>query len=330
MRIAREGWVFGIVTLGVGVAAINTGNNLLYLVLGFLLSLILVSGVLSELALRGLVVSRRLPRRCFAGQPCMVELTIRNGKVRLPSFSLEADDLAADPSDRRCYFLKIAPSSEQTASYRRTPLRRGRLRFHAVRVATRYPFGLIEKYRVFAVDDQLVVYPALAHVSERDFTLPDVGAESRAGIAGPGFDPLGLREYRPGDPAKAIHWRRSARHGRLIIREREAQARAKVRLGVDNRDDLPDDELERRISETAALAALALKRGAAVQVRAIASHSPVLAPHSQPDPIFRFLAELATVPAATDGDRLPGSSRAGATRGAARSSDSLASQEEPT
>ncbi len=55
-------------------AAINTGNNLLYLLLGVLLALILVSGIMSELALRALVVRRRLPTRAQVGRPHLVEI----------------------------------------------------------------------------------------------------------------------------------------------------------------------------------------------------------------------------------------------------------------
>jgi hypothetical protein len=59
LKLTREGKYFIFITFGVGVAAINTGNNLLYLLLGMLLSLIIVSGVLSELSLRHLTVARR-------------------------------------------------------------------------------------------------------------------------------------------------------------------------------------------------------------------------------------------------------------------------------
>ena len=53
--------------MAVGLAAINTGNNLLFLIFGFMLSLIVLSGILSEIVLRRVKVSRRLPRRAFAG-----------------------------------------------------------------------------------------------------------------------------------------------------------------------------------------------------------------------------------------------------------------------
>ncbi|HJL19559.1 MAG TPA: hypothetical protein RMH99_28105, partial [Sandaracinaceae bacterium LLY-WYZ-13_1] len=114
LRFTREGRVFVLVTLGVGAAAVNTGNNLLYLVLGMLLSLIVLSGVLSEGVLRGLRVARRLPRRAFAGSPALIELAVTNEKRRFPTYSVELEDVApGEPTERRCYFLKIGPGATQ-------------------------------------------------------------------------------------------------------------------------------------------------------------------------------------------------------------------------
>src|SRR5690348_6629694 len=112
LRSTREGRFFLLVTLGVGIAAVNTGNHLLYLVLA---------------QLEG---ARVLPARAFAGGPSLVEIVLRNEKTRLPSFSLEVEDQAeALQTDRRCYFLKVEANGEQRASYRRDLPRRGRVRF---------------------------------------------------------------------------------------------------------------------------------------------------------------------------------------------------------
>ena len=69
LKFTREGKFFVGITLGVGFAAINTGNNLLYLLLGMLLALIIVSGLMSEVSLRNLTVVRRLPARAQVGRP---------------------------------------------------------------------------------------------------------------------------------------------------------------------------------------------------------------------------------------------------------------------
>ena len=61
LRPTRAGWVFFGLTFGVGFAALNTGNNLLYLVLSLMLAFLVLSGALSESALRGITVQRILP-----------------------------------------------------------------------------------------------------------------------------------------------------------------------------------------------------------------------------------------------------------------------------
>ncbi len=146
LKFTREGKYYVGITLGVGFAAINTGNNLLYLLLGMLISLMLVSGVMSELSLRDLTVTRRLPTRAQVGRAHLVEIEVYNHKKRVPSYAIEVEDLrASQPADKRCFFLKISPSSAQVAAYRRTPARRGRDRHTGFRIATRFPFGLFEK-----------------------------------------------------------------------------------------------------------------------------------------------------------------------------------------
>src|SRR5439155_20242110 len=76
-------WYTGL-TIGIGWAATNTGNNLLFLVLGLLLASIIVSGILSGQSLRGVRVERRLPSVATDGQPALIGLQARNGKGRAP------------------------------------------------------------------------------------------------------------------------------------------------------------------------------------------------------------------------------------------------------
>src|SRR5262245_56246883 len=69
LKTTRTGRTYLVLTLGVGFGALNTGNNLLYLLLGLLLSMIVLSGVLSERALRHLRVRRLGADGAHAGEP---------------------------------------------------------------------------------------------------------------------------------------------------------------------------------------------------------------------------------------------------------------------
>ena len=285
------------VTVGVGFAAFNTGNNLLFLILGFMLSLIVLSGVMSETAIRGLRVSRRLPQRAFAGKVCLVELVLHNKKARAPSYSLEIEDLAEDaPSERRCYFLKVGPGAEQAAAYRRTLQHRGSLRFVGFRVATRYPFGIFEKWRVLSDPSELLVYPALLADQELRHEVQSHGLDSPTRRIGVGTEIAGLRSYEVGDDARSIHWRRSASLGRLMVTERQSDASSQLTLLLDNA--MPagtpahDIRFEHIISRAATLAIAGLTHGLSVEIIARGTRSPLLMGYAPPDPILRYLALL--------------------------------------
>jgi len=300
LRFTREGRVFVLVTLGVGAAAVNTGNNLLYLVLGLMLSLILVSGVLSDLVLIQIEGTRVLPSRAFAGGPALVEIALRNEKTRLPSFSLEVEDRAqALPTDRRCYFLKVEPSGEQRATYRRDLPRRGRVVFDSLRLSTRYPFGLFDKWRVLPVPGELIVFPFVDPTARApELSSGGDGAPERV-VRGAGIEPAGLRDYRVGDEARSLHGRRSAALGRLVVRERERESSRTIVIALDEAIDTSDTlaltRLERSISRAAGIAVDAHARGATVEIVCRRSSSPRIAPSASLDPLLRYLALLAPI-----------------------------------
>ena len=87
-EVTKAGVVYVLVTLVIGIAALNTGNNLLYIVVAAMLAAILVSGVVSALVLRGLELDVRLPEHVFAGRPVMGRVALKNARRVLPSFSI--------------------------------------------------------------------------------------------------------------------------------------------------------------------------------------------------------------------------------------------------
>src|SRR5579863_1540026 len=87
-EVTRAWIVYVLVTLVIGIAALNTGNNLLYIVVAAMLAAILVSGVVSAWVLRYLELDVRLPEHVFAGRPVSGRLTVRNLRRFLPSFSI--------------------------------------------------------------------------------------------------------------------------------------------------------------------------------------------------------------------------------------------------
>ncbi|MEO8876008.1 MAG: DUF58 domain-containing protein [Polyangiaceae bacterium] len=305
LKFTREGKFFIGITFGVGFAAMNTANNLLYLMLGMLLALIIVSGVMSELSLRDLTVVRRLPLRAQVGRAHLVEIEVFNHKSRVPSYAIEVEDLrAGQPADKRCFFLKISPKSAQVAAYRRTPPKRGRDVHVGFRIATRFPFGLFEKSREISSGGELVIYPAVDPVR-----LPvsangkNHGGDGSLG-RGNGDEFLGLKVMRTGEDPRDVHWRKSAAAGQLVLRERAQEARPEVKLSLDvmrpesAKDDW-DIVFEKRIRDLASRAVAHLKRGDSVSLVTNAGGHARGDRAVGADPMLRYLALVQLTSAAT-------------------------------
>jgi uncharacterized protein (DUF58 family) len=253
LKFTRQGKYFVALTLGIGLAAINTGNNLLYLILGMLLAMIVASGILSEIAIAKLRVERDPPRRLFAHDPFLMGLMLANQKRRLASFSVELEDMAASGSvGKKCYFLKLPPGRSQKTSYRHTAPRRGIWRLDALRLATRFPFGLFEKSRLLAAPQELVVFPTVRPLSRHHDRRPG-GDEAVHGRVGRRGEYHGLREYRPGDDPRDMAWRASARARRLLVREYEDPTGQRVTIYLDNGRESATESPERLVREEAAV-----------------------------------------------------------------------------
>src|SRR5213592_2126686 len=122
---ARDGWWCLGAALGLGFAAINTGNNLLYLLVSMLLGLIIVSGVLSEQSIRRVRVEPVLPDELFAGRLALFGARVVNRKRWWPSYSISVEVLGVG---QRAYLAKLEAGGERLITWQETPPARGRRR----------------------------------------------------------------------------------------------------------------------------------------------------------------------------------------------------------
>jgi len=229
LRPTRAGWVFFVLTLGVGMAALNTGNNLMYMVLSLLLSFLVLSGVMSESALRGIQVRRVMPLELVAEQEAIVGVEVANQQRRVPAFAVVVEDVIRQGNSvrpaGRAFALRVAPLTAEMRSYRFTPSRRGPLEFVGFRVATRFPFGLFSKALWIESARAALVFPALDPVTP---SLPRTDTlrrgDRRTGPAGASPESAGLRNYAAGDAHRRVHWRASLRRGVLLVREQEQES----------------------------------------------------------------------------------------------------------
>ncbi len=240
IHFTAGGVAFTVGTFAVGFAALNTGNNLLYLLLGAMLGFIAVSGWLSEQAIRGLEVERRLPRAVTVGRDFTLSYHVWNRKRRLPSLAVEIREQGLpEPA----FLAHVPPGAQATARSVNGFVRRGVYPLGTVTLSTGFPFGLFRKERDLELPAELVVWPRHDRpVSEpaQGFGAAPRGALAARGQAGARGEYRSLRGYRAGDDPRDIHWRSTARLGSPVVREYDRRASETRWICLDTRGEEGD------------------------------------------------------------------------------------------
>jgi uncharacterized protein (DUF58 family) len=254
IRFTRGGAFFSLGALAIGTAAVYSGNNLLYLLLGSMLGLIAVSGWLSERTLRGLEVHRHAGSPAPVGEPLSVTYTLRNRKKRLSSFAIR---LREDGLPNVAFIGRIGPGQVATTRATHVFIRRGVYPLERLTLETEYPFGLFRKSRDLTLPGELLAWPRL---DRRTDWLPAPGRGRRhagtTAVPSPGArgEFAGLRDYRPGDDSRDLHWPSTARRGALVTRVYETEGSDVSWIRFDIRRP-PGDVAERALEDAASTAA---------------------------------------------------------------------------
>ena len=300
LRFSRAGWLFTGGTLVLGFAAVGTGNNLLYLVLGAMLGFITLSGWMSEQMIRRLEVRRRPPRALTAGVRGRIAYEVRNAKRRLPSLAVEVGE-AGLPG--RAWIAALEPGESVTVRAEAEWATRGVYPLETVTLATSFPFGLFRKERDLELPGEAVVWP------RHDLPLrePRPGGErirrageTYAGAAGARGEYRGLRPYRPGDDPRDVHWKTTARAGEPVVREYERDRSSALWICLELRAPA-GGEAEAALEVAASLAAAAERRG---DPFALATGEARVPPGSGPAQLERVLDALARVRFRADAPRV--------------------------
>jgi uncharacterized protein (DUF58 family) len=270
----RDGWWSLFAAVGLGVAAVNTGNNLLYLLSSMLLALVVVSGVLSEAVIRRLRLASALPEEIHAGEPTLIGATVRSLKRWIPSYSitLEVHEAAGGPR-RYIYLPRIPAGDARLVTWAATLPRRGRHRLGGVRVTTRFPFGIFLKASQLTLQEEVLVYPALPPVSPQRLRELGGSGATHTRRRGRGIDLHNLRDYRAGDDPRLIHWKSSAKTRALTVRELEAETTLDTRILLVGEG--TPARVEAGIAEAASLGVHLLRAGAQVELAGPGLHVPL-------------------------------------------------------
>lgn len=236
-RLPRAGVVYLVAVFVLIAAALNTGNNLLFLVLGCLIAGILISGVLSPIVLAGMDLRVDLPEHIFAEQPVLAEVELRNEKELWPSLSLsvvaDAKSGRAALLPRPVFFPYIPRRSAARQKVETVFPRRGVYGQSAFGIRTRFPFGFLEKTRRVDSNIEITVYPRIEPPEQFYEILPLLSGEMASYFRGRGHELHSLRDYVPTDSARVVDWKVTARAGRLTVREFAREDERRVILVLD-------------------------------------------------------------------------------------------------
>jgi uncharacterized protein (DUF58 family) len=224
------GWAVCATALVLGVAGLNSGNNILYLITGFLLAAVVVSGQVSRRSLRSLRLSIDLPSEVWAQEPSRVRLHVENASRLWPLIHMELFVEWQGPMDRpenayrqsagyRLERALLLPGQRRKVHLVGAFPERGRYRLERVRVGSRGPFGWFYRWGWVEPRSTVVVYPRRWPHWEREgavwFRRPASVVRPQASAE----DFYGLRAYQPGDPLHWVHWPSLARTGSLQVRQ---------------------------------------------------------------------------------------------------------------
>ena len=244
MLLPREGIVYLGIMLIIAIGALTGGGpdtgNILLLVFGMMAGPFVFNGWVVDAMLTRVTVSRQHPLTTQAGVYCGVDVKLRNDKPLLSSRLVEVRDvvqgrdLRAEPT---VTFVRVGPKEERFGRYELCISRRGLYRFGPMRISSRFPLGIGERGHVVDGESDLLVHPAIGRLlpgwkrRERDLAESASRANARMGIFDDDFH--SIREYRAGDSSRAIHWRSSARHGQMMVKEHQQHREAELTVMLD-------------------------------------------------------------------------------------------------
>lgn len=223
------------------IVAILIGSQALFFITTAMIATLCACHLQAYLSVRWLRVERVVPPSAQVGDLVTVQITLWSEMaIRRPLVAV-ADALPPGlPVADRSPSLPIAPSYDEPVrtQYRFRPLKRGRFRWSGLIVEGTDVLGLVTRGKEYpTAATEMIVLPRPIPCS---IELPMAGgwgvSEAESGqTRGAGIEPRGVREYRSGDPLRHVHWRSTARTGKVVVKEFEAGSQATVALLIDRK-----------------------------------------------------------------------------------------------
>jgi uncharacterized protein (DUF58 family) len=227
------GLLFILGILVVGLAAIVSANNLLFLVWAAMLATMLVSGFVGRLSLSGLAMDLTLPEHVSARRKASVVVSIRNLKSRVPSFAVRLIGTDNSVLSASLYWPVIPGSTTFEERVDVVFERRGRHAEESFLFSSGFPFGFLERRVQVPLSRDVIVYPCLDPQPGFEELLHSVIGEMGAHQRGLGLDFYRIRPYVAFESARQVDWKATAHTGELQVREFLREQECPVELYFD-------------------------------------------------------------------------------------------------
>jgi len=271
-RITRGGILFIAAIFVVGVSAIVSANNLLFLIVATMLATLLVSGFVSRLCLAGLELDFQVPEHVAAGRTVPGRLFVRNQKWPMPSFSVRVEGIRGQHSpvlNSGIYFPVIPAGVTLEAPVEVRFPKRGAYRQNSFAFSTAFPFGFLEKSARVTLSRETLVYPSIDPQPGFDDLFFGIAGEIETHYRGLGKDFYRIRPYEAFESARHVDWKASAHVGSLQVREFAREEEQTVEVFLDRDIGLDFDAwFERAVDYCAFLCWRLAARGTAIHFRA--------------------------------------------------------------
>ncbi|MFA6815095.1 MAG: DUF58 domain-containing protein [Lentisphaeria bacterium] len=241
-----RGWIIGIGSLVWGLISIVNQTLFSYILASFGLALTIISFIAAFLSLRGIRICRAPSDDASVGQIVSIPLEITNEKHRHRQNMSIQEDLGCTPEKTTMTIIPSLKSGESIILERKVPaVRRGEFQLQNLILRGGDPAGLFYRERSFNLPNTLTIYPSYVYLQDLFLnhfeTIPAITGQPIS-ITGNSQDFFGVREYNNSDGMRHIHWRSSARYGKLMVKDFEHNAISSVAILLDAQDYFVSDD----------------------------------------------------------------------------------------
>lgn len=254
-----SGMLLIFIGLTIGLAAYNTVNNILFAALALLIAALIMSGVVcwgNLLCARWRLETSSTFRVGEEGQATVV---LENARQRFPLFCVSFGLKTEGAGEKRRLYMKerLDPGEEMSLVWRFKPEHRMKTTVRIENAVSSFPFGFLSKFLPGECESEISIWPK--RISYTRYRNPEVSgllqgrSSKKQGVSG---ELIGLRQYEKGDAQRSIHWKVSAKQGRLIVKQNATETQSLLDIVIDPASFLwkSEESFEKMCSFAASLA----------------------------------------------------------------------------